>query len=561
MQTDDSLYRTIQMHFKESLSALAEAHAEWREYDDLYLAKHWSSQRASWRPDPVVNYVAYVVDQKSPQLTNNKPTGLILPRGVGDEEAARLFTQATEVITERIDFDDKTVEVVQTGLLLGTAWYKVYWDNSLTGGSSKLKTLWKGDVAIDTPDPSNMYHDPQANTVDECRYIIYAVPKTTQWVKEKFGQKVPPDQVFETEIYDRPSKNQTDGMVTFYEYWYRKDGKINCVYAAGGKVLKEIKEVYNHGRYPFVAFRPKKKRKSILGIGEPKNIVNNQKLLNKLIEMPTTNAMLTQNPIAIIDPTSGINASKWTNKPGQVWPAKNPKDAVHWLQPPPLSNDYYKLTDMLTTYIERMAGVYDSMTGETPKGVTAAAAIQMLVEQGSIPIKGISNNLYSAIKDVYELMIELIKENYTETRYLRIEDEGEYRFVEFNAAQHADLDYDVIVTAGASTPTSKAYIAQLASDLFDRGLLLGSEYLEMQEQLPNKERIVSRLKEIEAQQQGAPPTESATQQPETMVPPHPPPDLQTIYQQAPPELQQQIEMLLQQGMSEEQVLQTLMQMA
>ncbi len=106
---------------------------------------------------------------------------------------------------------------------------------------------------------------------------------------------------------------------------------------------------------------------------------------------------------------------------------------------------------------------------------------------------------------MYELLIELVKENYTETRYIRIVNEdGSVEFQEFDGTQYSEIDLDVKVTAGASTPTSKAYVAQLAADLFQQGLLLGSEYVEMQEGLPNRDRIVSRLREQEEMQQMMP---------------------------------------------------------
>lgn len=495
---DKELYKRIVSHFREALSAQAEMREEMREYDDFYLGKHWNKERASWRPDPMINYVSYVVDQKAPQLTETKPSGLILPTAQDDEEAAKLFTQVTDVVAERVDLDDKIDQVVRTGLLLGTGFFKVYWDNSLSGGSQEKQNLWKGDVSIDVPDPSNIFIDPSAVTIDEARYIIFSVPKTVQWVEKMFGEKVEPDQAIEADLFDRPSTNHGKDRVAFYEYWHRDKNGVHVVYAAGGKILKKIEKVYKHGRYPFIPFVAKKNRKSIWGIGEPKNIISNQKLLNKLVELPVTHAMLHANPITLVDPQSGINPTKWTNKPGQIWNAKDPANAVNWLKPPDMSNDVYKMQEAMVQFIERIGGVYDSVTGETPGGVTAATAIQLLQEQGSIPIKGILRNLHQSIKDVYELIIELVKENYTETRYIRLVDEdGSMEFKEFNASQYAEIDLDVKVTAGASTPTSKAYIAQLAADLFQQGLLLGSEYVEMQEGLPNRDRIVSRLREQE----------------------------------------------------------------
>lgn len=564
---DDALYRRIECDFKDSLSPMKQFHADWREFDEYYLANQWASGRAKWRPNPVVNYIGYVVDQKKPQLTNSRPTGIILPVAQGDEDAAHLFTQVTDVIADRVDLDTVVDEVVQTGLLLDVAWFYVYWDNSLSGGSAKRGNIWKGDVMVESVDPANVYFDPQATCIDECRYMIYAVPKTTQFVKEKFGVNVEADSVqsFDTEIYDRTKAEQDGGRVMLYAYWYRKTGKINVVYAAGQRILKKIEGVYAHGQYPLIPFTAKRRRKSIIGIGEPRNLMENQKLLNKLIEMPTTSALLTANPIALLNAKSGIKKEQWVSKPGMVWETalEDPSKAVHWLQPPQFQGDVFKLADLLTGYIEKIGGVYDALTGETPSGVTAASAIQLLQEQGSVPIKGIARNLYAALKDVYSQMIELVKEFYTETRYIRITGEqGGTEFVPFQAAQYADVDFDVKVSAGPSTPLSRAYISQLADDLFNKGLLLGSEYVDMQEALPNKDRIVARLRDDESQpatpQQQTGGAQTAQQAAPSVQ--QPMPTVDELYPQMPPQLQQEIDLMRQQGMTDDQIMQTLLQL-
>lgn len=554
---EQQLYSTIVAEFNAARSAMAQYHSDWREFDSYYLADQWSSQRASWRPDPVVNYVSYIVDQKKPQLTNNRPTGIILPVAKDDEEAAKLFTQVTDVIADRCDLDSVIDEVVQTGLTLDVAWFYVWWNNKLSGGSAARRNIWKGDVVVECVDPANIYVDPQATDIDAARYVIYAVPKTTQWVHEQFGVTVEPDsnQSFVTDIYDRPEANQSKDRVMFYARWTRKNGKLNVTYAAGGKVIKTIEGVYKHGKYPFVPFVAKKRRKSIVGISEVRNIFNNQKLLNKLVEMPTTSALLTANPIAILNKKAGMDKTKWVSKPGQVWETnlEDPSKAVYWLQPPQFQGDVYKLTEALVSYIERIGGVYDSMTGETPKGVTAASAIQLLQEQGSIPIKGIARNLYASLKEVYKQMIQLVQEFYTETRYIRITGEdGGNEFIAFNGAQYAEVDFDIKVSAGAATPMSRAYISQLAEDLFAKRLLLGSEYVEMMEGLPNKERIVARLRELESQPPPQPADPNAIQGQQQM------PSVDDVYAQAPPQLQQEIDLMREQGATDDQIMQYLM---
>lgn len=558
---DKSIYGKVEADFKEALSSMKEFHSDWREYDAFFLADQWNSQRASWRPDPVINYVAYTVKQKKPQLTNSRPTGLIMPTAQGDEEAARLFTQVTDVIAERVDLDSRIEEVCGTGLLLDIAWFKVYWDTSISGGKKGKMTKWLGDVAIEAPDPANVYFDPNASRVQDCRYIIYAVPKPVKWIEEwarSIGKTVTiqPERTFETEVYDRPGKESGKDRAMLYEYWYKENGTINVIYAANGNVLKHIKNIYRHGQYPFIPFVAEKRRKSIVGISEVRNIMNNQKLLNKLVELPTTSALLTANPIALIQSGSGIDKNKWVSKPGMVWEVKDTTNAVKWLEPPSFQGDVYKLIDLMTQYIERIGGIYDANTGETPGAVTAAAAIQLLQEQGSIPIKGIARNLYASIKEVYEQMIELVKEFYTEDRVIRINGEnGGYEFINFNAIKYADVDFDIKVSAGASTPTSKAYIAQLAADLFEKQLLLPSEYVEMQEGLPNKDRIIARLRQAE---QAPPPMGQPMNQPQGQ--PMMQPSLDEIYAKSPPPLQREIDLMREQGMPDDQILQQLMRM-
>ena len=186
------------------------------------------------------------------------------------------------MIADRVDLDSVVDEVVNTGLLLDVGWFYVHWDNSLSGGSLEKKNIWKGDVVVESVDPCNLYIDPQATEMDAARYVVYAVPKTTQWIKENFNKDVQPDdnQSFKTVIYDRPGEAQAKNRVMLYARWSRENGKLNVVYMAGNTILKEVQDVYKHGKYPFIPFVAKKRRKSIIGIGEPRNIINNQKLLS-----------------------------------------------------------------------------------------------------------------------------------------------------------------------------------------------------------------------------------------------------------------------------------------
>lgn len=573
MSNEASTCAKILHDFNESMRSMANYHADWREYDDFYQAKQWGQKRASWRPDPVINYISYVVDQKRPQITNSVPRGILTPVSPGDEEAVKAFEKVLEVNDDKCDFDSVVEEVVQSGLLLDVGWFYTYWDNTLKGGSEKNGTAWIGDVVVESVDPSNIYVDPLATKIDDARYVIYAVPKTCQWIYNTFNVKVESDnqQNYQTEIYERTTRTVVDDRVMYYAYWYREGEKINVIYMAGNKILRKVEEVNQHNQYPFTPFVSKKLRKSIIGIGESRNIFNNQKLLNKLVEIPVSSTMLTANPIVLLNSRMGLKKEKWLAKPGAIYevsamPGESPTNAFSWKEPPSMPTDLYKLHDLLVGHIEKIGGVYDAVTGNTPSGITAASAIQLLQEQGSIPIKGILRNLYASLKRVYAQRIALIKENYTETRYVRINnDDGTQGFMMFNAAQHADVDIDIKITGGASTPLSRAYIAQLADTLFQQGLLLGSEYVELQENLPNKEAIVTRLREKEAMEMGMSNQQQLPQQSQQPVPQQDmvgqqPPSLQELLPKLPPPLQEEIAVMLEQGVSEQEIIQNLINM-
>lgn len=557
---EESLFGKIKKDFQDSLSALSSYHAEWREYDEFYMGEHWKVKRAEWRPNPVVNYISYIIDQKAPQITQQRPAGILYPTHPDDEDAAKIFTQATDVVADRCNLDMIVDEVVRTGLLLDVSWMKVYWDNQIMGGSFQKMNQYQGDVVIETVDPTNLYFDPAAVRVEDCNYMIYAIPKSIDWIKEYWNVDIPAERAFETDVYNRPIlNNNTTRQALFYEYWYKEDGTINVIYAAGNRVLKHIRNVYKHGRYPFIPFVAKKNRKSIMGISECRNLLSNQKLLNKLVEIPVTNSLLLANPIMLISASSGIDQNKVTNKPGQIWTVQDDGAGVRYLAPPVLGGEVFKMIDQMTQFMERIGGVYDANTGETPGGVTAASAIQLLQEQGSIPLKGIMRNLYATLKEVYEQMVELIKQFYTETRYLRIIGEnGRFEFKEFNALQYKDIDFDIRVSAGASTPTSKAFIAQMAADLFQQGILRPSQYVDMLENLPNKDKIVEELRQKEDQTMQQP-DQGQGQAPQQMQqPPQQMPSLNEVYQNAPQELRDQIDLMVEQGMGEQEIMQVLL---
>jgi hypothetical protein len=134
--------------------------------------------------------------------------------------------------------------------------------------------------------------------------------------------------------------------------------------------------------------------------------------------------------------------------------------------------------------LKETSGNRDFSQGSTQTGVTAASAIAALQEAGSKLSRDMNKELYRGCREEYYLVIELIRQFYTEPRGFRItSDMGDYEFIEYSNAglqagammpngtiRHKRPIFDIAVTAEKQSPFSRAAQNEMVKELYGMGL-------------------------------------------------------------------------------------------
>lgn len=491
--------------WKLAKAPLAELHSLMEVIDRYYDAEYWDKTRAKWRLSPVTNFIYKMVTQTKAQINKSEIAPVVKgENSIDDDGSLKKLEDAIRYTADNSDLDEVKDDVIEAGLLHTTGFIKVTWDQNEMGGSAERGNAWVGKVKYSEVDPSNVYPDPKAYKIQDCRYFIVAVPKTLEYLRERWPDKadrIKPDSFgAEVKVYTRPNTDGNNDEALLLEYWWKYKGTVNCAYVVGDVVLDVIYDVYADGKYPFVKFTPKHKRKSMWGLSLPKQIKGNQESLNKLIEMVLTNAMRTANQQKLYD-ANRINGEKITNEPGLLIPVINndgrPLSSAYEPVATPNMPPYVReLIEMFKNDIKDIGGIYEAATGDTPGQVTAATAIAMLAEQASIPIEDINKQLYKTFEEVYEMTASRIIQFVQEERMMMVTDPetGAEKPVYYRGTEFKDLDYKITIQATKATAMTKAYIAEQANQLFEKGLLTPEEYLESID-FPLKDKVIQRLKD------------------------------------------------------------------
>ncbi|MBR2100648.1 MAG: hypothetical protein IJ927_04950, partial [Eubacterium sp.] len=123
-------------------------------------------------------------------------------------------------------------------------------------------------------------------------------------------------------------------------------------------------------------------------------------------------------------------------------------------------------------------------TGTTAKGVTAASAISQLIETGSKASRLAIRGTYRAYRSIIYMVIERMRQFYTEPRYVRIiGEDGEQYFETYDNSRlvqqkkeslSGEITYrlpqfDIEISAQKSAPYSKLSQNELALQFYSNG--------------------------------------------------------------------------------------------
>lgn len=553
----------VKRQFQEAFDFKQPYAKDWGKWYLLYAGRHWDGRQPEWMSTPVVNLTFSVIQTILPILTDSRPQISIIPRRPEMEHTSSILRQIVEWLWERNDLDVLLPKVMLNTLIFGNGFLKVIWDPAKAEG--------QGDVKVVPIDPSHIFVSPFARSLEEADYIIHAENLPVSLVKRMFpgttvkavGAEEPRLTLNRTVTSQGPSRSgindtvrSTDGsavygygsggsehstgdsdtkIVTVYERWERRDGKIWQTVVANDKILLDAPSPFSSDSFPFVHFVDHPCTWTFWAMGEVQQVERLQIEINRRRGHILDILRYTASPIMVVDPASGLDYASLRARPGLVIPAEGGLQSVGWLQPPVIPQALFEINEVDKRDFDVVLGNVDVLQGRRPAGVEAGVAIEMLQEAANVRMRLKVRNMENSLRKLGELMVKMVQQFYDTQRVFMIagnetlmaekplnEDmwltinqmtqaspEGQPMGMENQIPPPGDAQFDVRIGPGSTLPVSRSHEFQKALTLYsmqildDEGVMKRSGFPRWDEELARSRNFWG-MKMMQAQQAEAP---------------------------------------------------------
>lgn len=468
--------------------------------------KLYESQSA-WAINSILNKHADIMD--------SFPKPNILPREADDEPEAEILTDIIPVALERNDYEQVYRQMAWDFCIDGACITGVFWDNNKNDGL--------GDIAVTNIDVHNLFWQPGVNDIEESERVFFLSLEDADKAKlmyPEIADKIGPQDTGKLMKYIHDDNVDTSNCVEVINMYYKKTVGLP-VYADGtdadGNPIKvQIHTVpktylhlaiivgdqlvfcsendpayaqgyYKHGKYPFVIRRAFPIKDTPWGFG----YLDIMKAPQMYID-------------AMDDDIMRITDMKarprfWVRKNGDI----SKEQFADWNEPfievgtgdlgasvrqveisdVPAGIMQHKMNKI--DELKETSGNRDFSQGSTQSGVTAASAIAALQEAGSKLSRDINKELYRGSREEYYLVIELIRQFYTEARPFRVTSGqlDRQKYIMYSNAnitedailpdgtiRHTKPIFDIQVTAEKQSPFNRAAQNETIKELYGMGL-------------------------------------------------------------------------------------------
>lgn len=415
---------------------------KWAMFDD-YKHNIQNEPQSPDHPGSVTNIIHTTIEGQISDLTDKPFSTVAEGREPGDHLYAEDVQTAMDFVLERNQFQVKLDLSEHDRLELGTTAIKVYFNPDDLGG--------KGLPSFEIISPANFFPDPKwtaTHLLQECEFIIHAVPRPLSWIRKKFpklGKYVqrettcPYDPTLDipTTRTDEVEVSTSQKALLIECYMRDENGEIYCVHVANHIILEDSREVVKgklqrRDQFPFVAIPCYTQRGTGWGQGDIELLIPTQDLINDLDDQIRMNARLMGNPQIVVGQGAGkgFDIRKWTNKAGLRIPMRDDKA---WSVVPgvPISSDIPNRREKAFEEANIISGRPEVNRGEAPGQVTAASAIMALQQAGQKTVLHKAKMWKQGWSKVLELLYDEMITKWDEPVWIRINgDAPDYEFIE-----------------------------------------------------------------------------------------------------------------------------------
>ena len=423
--------------------------------EKFWKMEHWelmskNDEKENKRIKPKSAWLFNTIINKHADAMDSIPEANILPRSRDDEETAKVLSEIIPTIMEQNEYDKTYSEAQWDKTKSGTSVQGVFWNNDKQNGLGDIdikcidlmKLFWKSGCEDIQDSPNVFLVNMMDNDEIEARYPELRAPESGIPLVEDslyhYGENVDTSNM--TPVIDWYYKRRVKGvdergvpqMRTVLHYCKFCNGQV--IYASENDPQFSDRGWYDHGKYPFVVDSLYPIKSNICGLGHIDINADTQLFVDKMQQAFLENTIANARPRSAVRTDSGINEEEYLDldEPIVHFEGNLGEDAFRTITGTPLSGIYE------TVYLQKIQEMKDT-SGNTAasqgqvSSVTTASGIASLQEAAGKLSRDSSSSSYRAYKQVIYLVIELIRQFYTETRCFRIVGEdGEPDYRQFN---------------------------------------------------------------------------------------------------------------------------------
>lgn len=454
--------------------------------------RHWeSSKNKSSDPEriqPVSAWLFNSIANKHADAMDNYPEPNVLPRERQDEEMAKTLSAVLPVIVERNNFESVYSDAWWYKLKHGTVCYGVFWDSSLENGL--------GDIRISKIDILNVFWKPGIRDIQDSPCIFITSFAEEEQLKVQYPELLEknPGKIIDIKEYVHDDNIDRSSQVVVVDWYYKKateDGRTVLHYCkfAGDTVLyaSENDPVYRdtgwyeHGRYPVEIDVLYPEADTPAGFGQISITRDPQMYIDKLNQLLLENAALQCRPRYFKSKSCDINEDEFLDMSKTFINVEGSinDERLKRYEGGNLSGDVINLMTAKIEELKETSSNRDVSQGSSSSGITSGAAIAALQEAGNKTSRDMILSSYRTYTRLMYLVIELIRQFYTETRTFRITGEnGQTDYRELNNQQLAGTMqvgrirkpiFDIVIKPQKRSAYSKLSQNELAKELYGMG--------------------------------------------------------------------------------------------
>lgn len=406
----------------------------------------------------VINKVYTTLRAVRNYALRNRPKAEVTPVKLTEEAVGEVvkLNKYLDFLHDKLYLRRKLKETVWHSLKYSAGFWQVLWNEEAEDG--------EGEVEINVIDPYDIYWDPSARHPNEAKYVILAVRRYVDDIKEdsKYdkektkelnGDKLLAASPLKSrllqaekglEIYNKQDKEGSTLIVK--ECWIKEkqednSTRVRIVAIADDKIIRN--ELTELKRFPFFKLACDVEPLSMYGQGWVKNLIPPNRALDRLESSLAEYNDLVNKGKYVSDKGAGVRVIN--NEHGQIIEKKRGFD-VQQLPVPGLSPAIYTQIENMNRYIEDIGGAHDASLGRIPAGAKSGKALEALQAGDSNNMSEIVENVEEFLEEVYEYVLSLAAQKYQFARQIiPVSQSGEREFIKVIGEEAANKPEEATV--------------------------------------------------------------------------------------------------------------------